>query len=429
METIAAREPVVQAFAHLNEAGARAAADKSAARWKAGRPLSRIDGMPIGIKDLLETKDMPTEMNAAGLKGNFPKRDNAAVMALRQAGAVILGKTVTAELGGAHPVKTTNPFDPTRSPGGSSSGSAAAVGAGMVPAAIGTQIAGSIIRPAAWSGNVALKPSQGGIHRGERQTTSMSAHGVHANSFEDMWRVAMEIVSRVGGDPGHLGVQGPMTAPGPIKPDRLIVLETAGWAVVDDASKAAFETLLKRISHAGVELVRRTDSAEVEALEQAIADASRIVFGIIGWENKVTIRNLLDSLGPEGISKRAQAGLATGEALTLADYHACLREREAAQMVHRRVGGLADAAIGLSCPGPAPAWVWDEPGKPLAPRPTGDTILNVPSSMLFAPVVTTPMLAVGGMPVGAQLMGRPGEDARMAGLARWLKETVAPVVV
>lgn len=425
---VEAREPVVQAFVNMNRDAARAAADASAARWKAGKPLSRIDGMPVAIKDLLETKDMPTEMSAAGLKGNFPKRDNSAVMALRQAGAVIFGKTVTAELGGAHPVKTTNPFDPARTPGGSSSGSAASVGAGMVPAAIGTQIAGSIIRPAAWCGNVGLKPSQGGIHRGERQTTSMSTHGLHANSFEDMWRVAMEIVARVGGDPGHLGLQGPMTAPGPVKPDRLIVLETAGWAILDDASKTAFETLLERIAATGVTLLRRADSPEVEALERAVADASRTVFGVIGWENRVTLRNLLDSLGPDGISQRAQAALATGEAMTASDYQACLGERAAAQMVHARVGGLADAAIGLACPGPAPAWVWDEPGQPLAPRPTGDTIFNVPSSMLFAPVVTAPMMAVGGLPVGAQLMGRPGEDARMAGLARWMHETIAPVV-
>ena len=103
LETIAQREPVVKAFTAMNEAGARAAADASAARWKAGKPLSPIDGMPVAIKDLLETKDMPTEMGCAAMKGNFPKRDNAGVWALRQAGAVILAKTVTAELGGSQP--------------------------------------------------------------------------------------------------------------------------------------------------------------------------------------------------------------------------------------------------------------------------------------------------------------------------------------
>jgi hypothetical protein len=116
---------VVRAFVVLNEAVARAAADASAARYKQGRALSSIDGMPIGIKDLIETMDMPTQMGCGAFTGNFPKRDSIMVRALRDAGAVIIGKTVTAELGMAHPGPTTNPFDPRRTPGGSSSGSAA----------------------------------------------------------------------------------------------------------------------------------------------------------------------------------------------------------------------------------------------------------------------------------------------------------------
>src|SRR5215475_3728074 len=209
LETIAACEPLVQAFTVLNEADARMTADASTARWQEGRPLSAIDGLPIGIKDLLETRDMPTQMGCAALRGNFPRRDNAAVWALRQAGAVILGKTVSAELGGSQPGPTRNPFDPARTPGGSSSGSAAAVAARMLPAAIGTQVGGSIIRPASFCGNVALKPTQGGINRGERQATSMSTHGVHAGCIEDMWRVAIEIAERAGGDRGCLGLVGP----------------------------------------------------------------------------------------------------------------------------------------------------------------------------------------------------------------------------
>src|SRR5918992_4671482 len=180
LEAIAAREPVVKAFAATNIPAARAAADQSSERWKQNRPLSPIDGLPIGIKDLLETKDMPTEMGCVAYRGNFPKRDNPAVWALRQAGSVILAKTTTAELGGSHPPATTNPFDAARTAGGSSSGSAAAVGARMLPAAIGTQVGGSVIRPAAFCGNFALKPTQGAINRGERQATSMSTPGVHA---------------------------------------------------------------------------------------------------------------------------------------------------------------------------------------------------------------------------------------------------------
>jgi Asp-tRNA(Asn)/Glu-tRNA(Gln) amidotransferase A subunit family amidase len=427
LATIAAREPVVQAYAVLNEAGARVAADASTARWRAGRPLSPIDGMPVSIKDLLETRDMPTEMGCAAFRGHFPKRDNAAVWALRQAGAVVLGKTVTAELGGSHPGPTTNPFDPTRTPGGSSSGSAAAVGARMVPAAIGTQVGGSIIRPAAYCGNVALKPSQGGINRGERQATSMSTHGVHAGGIEDMWQVAIEIASRAGGDRGTPGLVGPNTPPAAARPDRLIVLETEGWAELDAASKSAFEQLLDGLRKAGIALLRRADHPGIDALERAIADGRALCNAITSWENRWYQRNLVDE-HPDGVSERAKATLARAEAMRPEDYRLRLVEREAAQLHHAAVAPLADAAITLACPGPAPLWAGDRPGEPLVPRPTGDFVFNAPSSMLFAPAVTVPLLAVGGMPVGVQVMGQPRQDARVTALARWLMENVPPVI-
>jgi Asp-tRNA(Asn)/Glu-tRNA(Gln) amidotransferase A subunit family amidase len=428
LETIAEREPVVKALTALNETGARAAADASAARWKAGKPLSPIDGMPVGIKDLLETKDMPTEMGCAAMRGNFPKRDNAAVWALRQAGALILAKTVTAELGGSQPGPTTNPFDPRRTPGGSSSGSAAAVGANMMPAAIGTQVGGSIIRPAAYCGNFALKPTQGGINRGERLATSQSTHGPHAGCLEDMWQVAIEIAKRCGGDRGAIGLMGPDTLPAAIKPNRLIVLQTEGWADLDPASKAGFAQLLRQLETAGVSLIHRTDHPFVEALEKAIANGRAICNGVTSWENRWYQRGILDN-APDGISARGQATLKRAEAMTPDDYRAGLLARQQAQLAHAAVAPLADAAITLSCPGPAPIWPGDVQGQPLAPRPTGDFVFNAPSSMLFAPVVTVPLISVGGLPVGVQLMGQQHEDARITGLARWFSENLQRVAV
>jgi Asp-tRNA(Asn)/Glu-tRNA(Gln) amidotransferase A subunit family amidase len=426
LETIAAREPVVKAFTAINEAGARAAADASAERWKAGKPLSPIDGMPIAIKDLLETKDMPTEMGCEAMKGNFPKRDNAGVWALRQAGAVILAKTVTAELGGSQPGATTNPFDPRRTPGGSSSGSAAAVGANMVPAAIGTQVGGSIIRPAAYCGNFALKPTMGGINRGERLATSMSTHGPHANSLEDMWQVAIEMAKRCGGDRGSLGLMGPDTTPAAIKPNRLIVLETEGWPDADAATKAGFAELLGKLKAAGVTLIHRGDHPFVEALEKAIANGRSICNGITSWENRWYQRGMLDA-SPNGLSERAKQALLKAEAMTVDQYRTNLLARQTAQLAHAAVAALADAAITLSCPGPAPIWEGDKPGQPLAARPTGDFVFNAPSSMLFAPVVTAPLMSVDGMPVGVQLMGQQHEDARMTGIARWMRDTLKRV--
>ena len=113
--------------------------------------------------------------------------------------------------------------------------------------------------------------------------------------------------------------------------------------------------------------------------------------------------------------------------MTLDDYRTSLFARQQAQLAHAAVASLADAAITLSCPGPAPIWSGDVPGQPLAPRPTGDFVFNAPSSMLFAPVVTVPLMSVGGMPVGVQLMGQQHEDARVTGLARWLSENLKRV--
>jgi Asp-tRNA(Asn)/Glu-tRNA(Gln) amidotransferase A subunit family amidase len=427
LEMIKEREPLVKAFVTVSEPGARATADASTARWKAGRPLSPIDGMPIGIKDLLETKDMPTQMGCEAFRGNFPKRDNAAVWALREAGAVILGKTTTAELGGSHPPATTNPFDPAHTAGGSSSGSAAAVAARMIPAAIGTQVGGSIIRPAAFCGNVALKPTQGGINRGERQATSMSTHGVHAGCIEDMWQVAIEIAERAGGDRGCLGLFGPRQTPAAQKPGRLIVLETAGWEQLDAASRGAFETLLDAVQRAGIQLLRRADNPLVEKLERAIGDAASVCNTITAWENRWYQRNLVDE-SPQGVSERAKATLAKAEAMTVADYRAALIDRQMAQACYAGVSAQADAVITLSSPGPAPLWSGDAPGKPPAPRPTGDPVFNFPSSMLFAPAVTMPLMAVQGMPLGAQIMGQQHEDAKITSMARWLLENLPPVV-
>jgi Asp-tRNA(Asn)/Glu-tRNA(Gln) amidotransferase A subunit family amidase len=426
LATIAERDPVVQAFVVVNDTGARAAADASSARWKAGAPLSAIDGMPVAIKDLLETKDMPTDFGCAAYKGNHTRRDNAAVWALREAGAVIVGKTVTAELGGSHPGPTKNPWDAARTPGGSSSGSAAAIAARMVPAALGTQVGGSVIRPAAYCGNIALKPTQGAINRGERQATSQSTTGVHAGCIEDMWQVAIEIAKRAGGDPGKLGLFGPPATPQAAKPQCLIVLESEGWAATDAATRAAFEALTENVRRAGVTILRRGDHPWIEAFERSIANANHVCNTITAWENRWYQAAIIEQ-HPNGVSQRLKNVIGRAQKMTPQDYRALLHERAIAQQCHAALAPLADAILMLSCPGPAPLWAGDIPGEPLAPRPTGDSVCNTPSSMLHAPAVTLPLLSVGGLPVGAQLMGQQHEDARVTAQARWMLGAVAPV--
>ena len=204
-------EPAVGAFVCHDIEAARAAADRATGRWRSGRPLSPIDGMPVGIKDIIETVDMPTGQGSPLWDGTRTGRDAASAAALREAGAVILGKTVTTEFASSEPLGATrNPWDPARTPGGSSSGSAAAVGCGMVPAALGTQVVGSIIRPASFCGCVGYKPSVGAINRGgSYDYFSQSCTGLLAASLEDAWLVATAIAARVGGDPGYPGLQGP----------------------------------------------------------------------------------------------------------------------------------------------------------------------------------------------------------------------------
>jgi Asp-tRNA(Asn)/Glu-tRNA(Gln) amidotransferase A subunit family amidase len=415
LQVIAAREPVVKAWVVLNERGAREAADASAARWRSNRPLSPIDGMPIGIKDLVETKDMPTQMGCAAYEGNFPKRDSALVRALREAGAIVLGKTVTTELGFLDPGPTTNPFDPTRTPGGSSSGSGAAVGAGMVPVAIGTQVIASVMRPASFCANWALKPTYGALNRGERLGFSQSHIGVHAGSPIDMWHVAIQIAQRAGGDPGHPGLFGPLETPAAIRPRRLVVMETEGWPRLDAMSRDAFEGLLQLLRDDGVEIVRRSDSAIVESFERSIECATKLAIDICAFEQRWSLENLVEQ-HPGKLGPRVSSQLQNGRHITLDDYRQLLRKRDEARRHLTLLAPLGDAVISLSSVGPAPRI---DIAKD-SPFPTGDVAFSCPSSVLGAPAVNVPIMSANGMPVGVQLLGQHHTDAEITGIGQWL---------
>src|SRR5438552_1935158 len=258
-------EASVGAFVCHDIAAAGTAADRSVARWRAGRPLSPIDGMPLGIKDIIETADMPTGQGSPLFVGCRTGRDAASVAALREAGAVILGKVVSTEFAATEPRGTRNPWDRERTPGGSSSGSAAAVACGMVPAALGTQVVGSILRPASFCGCVGFKPRAGGINRGgSYDHFSQSCTGVLAASLEDAWLVAVNIAARAGGDPGYPGLQGPPETPRAQRPHALAVLQTAGWEDAAPDARHAFETAAARLAEAGIALADRRSDPVIE---------------------------------------------------------------------------------------------------------------------------------------------------------------------
>jgi len=285
LAAISEHEAAVAAFVELNLDGARKAADAATERWRAGKPRSTIDGMPVGIKDIIETYDMPTQMGSPLFAGWRGERDAAAVYALRQAGAVVVGKTVTTEFAATHPRGTRNPHDPQRTPGGSSSGSAAAVATGMVAAALGTQVVGSILRPSSFCGCVGFKPTVGAINRGgSHDFLSQSCTGPIAATLEDAWVVAREIARRAGGDPGYPRLAGPMTPPAAKKPRAVAVLETPGWPVATAGAKQELDRAVARLRAAGIQILTRRDAPLVDKAETALTNAMPITREINEWE-------------------------------------------------------------------------------------------------------------------------------------------------
>jgi Asp-tRNA(Asn)/Glu-tRNA(Gln) amidotransferase A subunit family amidase len=401
--TLDAWEPKIGAFVTLNLAAARGAADRSTERWRASKPFSPIDGMPIGIKDIIETIDMATENGSPLFAGFRSERDSASVAALREAGALIVGKTVTTEFAWMQPRATKNPWDLTRTPGGSSSGSAAAVAVGAISVGIGTQVFGSIVRPASFCGCFGFKPTVGAINRGgSHDALSQSTHGPLAASLPEAWQVAYEISRRAGGDPGFPGLYGPPTCPTPSKPRRLAVLETDGWAVATSAARQAFEEASEKLKSAGVALVTRHDNEKIAAVEDAIQGGRELCANIIAWESRWP----LNTYRARDAGKLSQAMLdlsARAEALTLDDYRRDIRERDRRRAVYQALAGELDACLTLSAPGAAPVGLGS----------TGDPTFVIPGSMLGVPAISLPVLQDGGLPLGLQLLGFTNADAAL----------------
>jgi Asp-tRNA(Asn)/Glu-tRNA(Gln) amidotransferase A subunit family amidase len=406
--TIETLDPQVGAFVATNLPAARAAADAATVRWKSRTTLSLIDGMPVGIKDIMETADMVTEQGSPLFVGWRGRRDAAAVAALREAGAVIIGKTVTTEFAATHPRGTRNPWDLERTPGGSSSGSAAAVASGMVPAALGTQVIGSIVRPSSFCGCIGYKPSVGGINRGGSfDEFSQSCTGVLAASLAETWTVAREVSARAGGDPGFPGVSGPVELPPARMPRRIALLETAGWPRVTDEAKGALRRARHTLAAAGIEIADRAGDPAIEAVEGAIADAWSLSMDINAWEGRWPLNTYARDMDRSSLSRSAQDRLARAESMTQQQYQALLVERQRVRGVHADLRDRYDACITLPATGAAPVGLGS----------TGDPIFAVPGSLLGTPSMSLPVLQAEGLPLGLQVIGFMNEDAALFSLA------------
>ncbi len=402
---IAELEPQIGAWAWLDGDHALQQARRLDQRRQSGKPLGPLHGLPVGLKDIIDTKGIPTENGTPIDAGRVPNEDAWIVARLQAAGAVILGKTVTTECAYMHPGKTRNPHNSAHTPGGSSQGSAAAVAAGMVPLSVGTQTGGSVIRPASFCGVVALKPSFGLIPRTGILTQSpfLDTVGVFARSVEDCALLAEVLV---GHDPADRAT-GPVPMPRMLSVAKSDVPVTPvfgfarppGWDEADAQMTAAIEELAALLGEQCFE-VPIPGLEEVAALRQRInfAEMAKCYYG-------------LERRGRDLMSDKLKAAMDEGKSVLARDYLAALDWRDVMNAGLDAVFARCDAILCPAAPGPAPEGLED----------TGSAIFNGLWTFSGMPAVTLPVFtAENGLPMGVQLVGRRGDDARLLRTARWL---------
>ncbi|MBI4841686.1 MAG: amidase [candidate division NC10 bacterium] len=402
----------VQAWAFLDPDHALAQA-RAADAWRLeGRPTGPLHGVPVGIKDIIETADMPTEHGSVLYAGRTPSRDATVVAMLRAAGAVIMGKTVTTEFATYTPGKTRNPHDPGHTPGGSSSGSAAAVAAGMVPLALGSQTNGSTIRPASFCGVYGLKPSHGLISRHGILALSRTLDhvGLFGRTIEDIALLAAQIVGYDERDPDtRPRARIPfveMAAEEPPLPPMFAFVKTPHWERADAEMQAAFAELVEHLGDR-VEEVELFPSA-VEAWE---------------WHRRIMEAEMAANLerewdkGRDRLSESLRAQLERGREVRALDYQRAVARigptyESFAELFEQRY----DAILTPAAPGTAP--------KNLAS--TGDPAFCTLWTLTGMPALSVPLMqGANGLPLGVQLVGPRDGDARLLRTARWLVTRLA----
>jgi Asp-tRNA(Asn)/Glu-tRNA(Gln) amidotransferase A subunit family amidase len=367
---------------------------------------SRLHGVPVGLKDIIDTADMPTENGTVLHAGRRPRADATVVSRLRAAGAVVIGKTVTTELAVYGPNQTRNPHNPEHTPGGSSSGSAAAVAAQMVPLALGTQTNGSVIRPAAYCGVYGFKPSHGLISRAGilRQSPPLDTVGVMARSVPDLALLAEVLMGYDPQDPAlrpsappHL-LEVALQRP-PVVPD-LGFVRTPVWDQAEDETKAAFDELLAALGE------RASEAALPDVFDGAIALHATLMEADLARSFAAEYER-----GRDRLTARLREMIERGQRCLALDYNRAL---EAIGWLQRAVEPLFqkyDALLTPATTGPAPHGL----------GATGSPVFCTIWTLCGMPAVTLPLLQAGnGLPLGVQLVGQKGDDARLLRTARWL---------
>ncbi len=395
LERIAAVEPEVLAWAHLDIALALAQARDADRRRAAGEPLGALHGVPVGLKDIIDTCDFPTENGTVLHAGRRPENDAALVTRLRAAGAIILGKTVTTELATYAPGKTRNPHDPQHTPGGSSSGSAAAVAAGMVPLAVGTQTNGSVIRPAAFCGVYGYKPSFGLIPRAGVlcQSPAFDQVGVFARSIDDAALLAGQLCD---GD----GALMRDSAESPAPPPKIAFVKTPLWGRVEADARMAISGL---VDHLGATVT-----------EQAMPSAAT---GAWDWQRTVMEAEIAFNfdtewtLGRDRLSASLCEQIERGRAVSAFDYQRALTQIAVVNAAFDDLYARYDVILTPAVAGTAPRGL----------DSTGDPAFCTLWTFCGMPALTLPLLrGANGLPLGIQLVGPRLGDARLLRAARWL---------
>jgi len=410
---VAERETDVQAWVHLDPEYVRAAARAADERRREGRVSGPLNGIPVGIKDVIATADMPTQNGCAYFKGHQPEHDAGCVAQLRGAGALIMGKTVTTELATHVPNKTRNPHNLAHTPGGSSSGSAAAVACGMVPLALGTQTGGSVIRPASFCGIYGIKPTLGLISRTgvTMQSHTLDTVGVYGRSLED---VAMGVdamsaydaadeVSYARPRPGLAAA----LADGAAATPRLAFFRSPAWASAEPAAKDAIERFAKGLGD-------RVAPVEMPAFDGIVEHHRDIMEG-----EKAAYYGPLLEASPDGISSSLADRIRYGETVLARTYIDGLRARDRAYAAMADMLTRHTALLTLSSCGPAPEGLGS----------TGNAIFNGMWTLLGVPCITLPLMTVGGLPCGVQLIGLRRDEARLLRVARWVEQNAQHITV
>lgn len=410
LDRIEATEDTVQAWAHLNPEHALEQARSADEARREGKPVGPLNGVPVGIKDIFDTEDYPTEDGTVLHAGRQPHDDATAVARLRAAGAVVMGKTVTTELAVYAPGKTRNPHDPARTPGGSSSGSAAAVASYMAPLAIGTQTNGSIIRPASYCGVVGFKPTFGLIsrHRILQQSRPLDQVGVFGRSVEDVALISESLVGFDEQDPDTR----PRATPAllstarqepPVTPNIAFV-RTPVWDRAEDSTHEAYEELVEHLGEAVEEVNLTTHFDNAVALHQSILEADLARSFQQEYER-----------GKDQLSDVLREMIERGQKVLAVDYNEAVGSAELMKRLLDEVFHRYDAIVTPATSGEAPEGL-DSTGSPVFC--TIWTLCGVPAVTL--PLMTGP----SGLPLGVQLVGPRGDDARLLRTARWLSRAV-----